>query len=338
MPEPPAPDPGADADDIIHAFAARQHGLVARRQLIAAGVPLYTIDHRVGQRRLRRVHRGVYRVGPISPPYEREMAAVLACGETAVLSHSSATALLGLLPPLPATAPVEVTIRRGLRISDARVRVHRTSRLPADEVTALHGIPITTVARTLLDVASQVSARALEQAVAAADRERLASHDEIARLIARYPRRPGTPLLRAFIAAPSTASFTRSEAESRFLLLVRRARLRAPEVNARVEGFEVDFAWRAERLVVEVDGHAFHSSRTARARDHHRDGVLAAAGWRVIRVSWHQITAEPEALVAQVTQALAAGRIQQSSGVNPVPAPAPPPSRSRAPTACRSAV
>jgi very-short-patch-repair endonuclease len=144
----------------------------------------------------------------------------------------------------------------------------------------------------------------LEQALALADRKRISYRKPLELLLARYPRRRGGPLLRTLLADPDGPAFTRSEAEERFLALIRKAGLRPPKLNVKVRGFEVDALWRTERLVGEIDGYAYHSTRVDFERDRDRDGVLAAAGFRVMRIFWHQLTQEPEALLVRLAQAL----------------------------------
>ena len=295
---------GPDPDGIMRSLAARQHGVVARAQLLEAGVAAHIIDHRLARGCIDAVHRGVYRVGPAALPHERELAAVLACGGSAVLSHRSAALLCGLLPDSLGGGPVDVTSPGGHRTALQGVRVHRVSCLPADEVTLVEAIPVTVPARTLLDLAGQSGVRELEQAVAQAERAGLAARAELARLATRHPHRPGMRAIRRLLAAGAEPAFTRSEAENRFLALIRKAQLPAPATNAALRGYEVDFLWRAEGLVVEIDGFAFHASSAAFERDRRRDAVLAAAGLRVMRITWRQVSAEPEALLVRLAQAL----------------------------------
>jgi very-short-patch-repair endonuclease len=294
-----------DPDGVIRALAARQHGVVGRAQLLQAELPVHVIDFRVKKGVLHRLHRGVYRVGPVPAPYEREMAAVLACGETAVVSHRTAAALWKLLPDRGVDARVEVSIRSGCRNPGSAVLAHRVPGLSADETTFIDNVPVTVPARTVLDLAVSAGEKELEQALAQADRQGLAKRGQIVKLLARYPRRAGTLNLRALLARDGGPALTRSEAESRFLTLVRTAQLGRPEANAFVQGSEVDFLWRAERVVVEVDGRAFHSSSGAFERDRRRDALFAAAGFLVIRVTWRQLSMEPEALLVRLARALA---------------------------------
>jgi very-short-patch-repair endonuclease len=286
---------------------ARPHGVVGRAQLLAAGINAGVLDCRVDVGWLRPMHRGVYAVGPVQSDEAPEMAAVLACGERAVLSHRSAAGLWRLLRK-PVDVPVEVIVVARTGRSRPGIRIHRVARLMADEVAALRRIRITTPARTLLDLAACVSTRELEQAIAQAERRYLTSQDKLHALLARYPARPGTPKLRQLLNGSANPAFTRSEAEERFLALIRRSGLPAPESNVPLHGYEADFLWREERLAVEVDGYEFHGDRDSFEGDRRRDAVLAADGLQVIRITWRQIVAEPEATVVLLAQALALRR------------------------------
>lgn len=290
------------ADSTIDRICARQHGVVARAQLLAAGIAGDAVDRRIRRGRLRPVHRGVYLVGPVVLPRAREMAAALACGRSAAVSHCSATVLWQLLTDRNRPPRVEIMDRRlPHRRPGIRTRCVRTLR--ADEITTLDGIPITTPARTLFDLAGVVGPRELERALAEALAKRLTTLAGLERVVARHPRGPGRAILRQLLQDGHPA-LTRSEAEERFLALIRQAGLPAPETNVLVEGLEVDFLWPAERLVVEVDGYAFHSSPDAFKNDRRRDTVLVAAGFRVTRLTWQQITEEPMPIVARLAQAL----------------------------------
>ncbi|HEX7119006.1 MAG TPA: type IV toxin-antitoxin system AbiEi family antitoxin domain-containing protein [Longimicrobiales bacterium] len=175
---------------VITSIASRQHGVVTRGQLLAAGIGPDVIDRRLKAGVLHPLHRGVYRVGPVAAPRAREMAACMACGRSAVVSHGSAAALWGLLPVAAHRAPVDITITRGNR-GRLGVRVHRVRRLCSDEVTKLDSIPITTPARTLLDLSGTIEPRELEQALAEAFAQRLARPAAIRRVLARHAARAG---------------------------------------------------------------------------------------------------------------------------------------------------
>jgi very-short-patch-repair endonuclease len=292
-----------NADDTILELAARQHGVVSRRQLLQLGVSPDKVDGRVRAKRLQPLYRGVYRVGPVVAQYAHEMAAILACEGLAVVSHRSAAALWRLLPHRRGAGPVAVILPRSDHGRRPNIEPHRMRALPGDEVTKLDRIPITTPARTLLDIAGAVNSRELERALAEAFVNGLANRSAMLTLLSRHPRRPGTRGLRALLG-PGQPALTRSEAEERFLTLIRKARLPAPEANVTIGDYQVDFFWRAERFVVEIDGFAFHSSVDRFEGDRRRDAVLAAAGLRVIRVTWRQILSEPEAMLVRLAQAL----------------------------------
>jgi len=278
--------------------------VVGRDQLIAASISPKLIDNRVAARWLRPIHRGVYAVGPIQSEDAPHVAAVLACGERAVLSHRSA-ALLWRLVRQHSGAPVEVTVPLPRCPVRSGIRVHRVHALRPDEVTRLRKIPVTTAARTLLDLAAVLPPRELEQALAQAERMYAGTQRRLLALLARYPARAGTPALRELLGGSRQPAFTRSEAEERFLALTRRAGLGAPEANVRHHGYEVDFLWRREGLAVEINGYAFHADRAAFESDRRRDADLAARGTQVLRITWRQVTEEPEATAVVLARALA---------------------------------
>src|SRR5687767_7370039 len=234
-------------DAVIAALAERQHGVVSRAQLLHAGVTAKVIDGRLSRGQLRPLHRGVFQVGPIMAPRAREMAAHLACGASSVVSHRSAAVVWQLLEPDARQQPIEILVRARERRHPGIV-VRRAGSLRNDEVTKLEGIPITTPARTIVDLAASVSARELEQALALSLARRLATRRQLERVFTRAKGRPGSARLRAFLHG--AAALTRSEAEERLFGLIRKAELPEPATNARIGGFEVDFLWRSAGLVV----------------------------------------------------------------------------------------
>jgi very-short-patch-repair endonuclease len=295
-----------DVEGAITDFAGRQHGIVARRQLIHAGLSVAVVRTRVRSGRLRPVFRGVYLAGPSLTPGARELAAVLASGRGAVLSHRSAGHIWGITPPRSADAPVDVSItadRNGGRRPG--IRVHRVQRLPQDETTVRNGIPVTTPARTLSDLAGVLGARQLEQALATAERLDLIDRTQVVTVLDRSPRRPGARALRTLVERKSELAFTRSEAEERLLKLVERAGLQRPALNARVAQYQVDFLFRGSNVVVEVDGFAYHSSRRMFERDRSRDADLQSRGYRILRVTSKQLSEQPEAVLARLAATLA---------------------------------
>lgn len=289
---------GADAR--IAAVATRQRGLVTGAQLRAAGLGRGAVSHRVASGRLHRMYRGVYLVGHrAAPPLARELGAVLALGQGACLSHRSAAEVWELLPerggPVHVTAPGRRRDREGIFV--------HSGRLDPPDVMVHQGIPLTAPAWTLIDLGGTAATpRELERAYAEAQVRRLITPVRLREAIGRAGRRRG--VARAAGLLDAEPALTRSEAEERLLALIRAGGLPEPELNARVAGHEVDFLWRREKLVVEVDGYAFHSSRAAFERDRRRDADLQDAGLRVRRVTWVQIAHEAEALLVRLTRAL----------------------------------
>jgi very-short-patch-repair endonuclease len=184
------------------------------------------------------------------------------------------------------------------------VRIHRVRDLLPDEVTVLDGIPVTTPARTLLDIAETVPPREVEQALAKALRMGLVTRADVDLMVERHPRHRGAPLLRSLLEAEGGPAFTRSEAEEKLLEITRSARLPRPELNVQLFGHEVDFLWRGARLVAEVDGYAFHGSARSFAEDRRRDAELTAAGYRILRFTWADLTEGRLATVVRLAQSL----------------------------------
>ncbi len=290
-------------DEIIDISASRQHGVVSRRQLLSAGVAAHAIDHRLRKGRLRSIHRGVYGVGRLRGALAAEVAAILAGGAGALLSYRSAGALWQHLPPRPADAPVEIsTPGRGVQ-SRPGLTAHQVASIQDDEATSLHGIPTTTPARTVLDLAMVLSAHELERALARALRAGLEKRQVLV-LLTRYPPRAGAPLLRSLVGEENLV-VTRSHAEEVFLSILDRGGLPKPETNVRVRGLEVDCLFRAVRLIAEIDGFTYHSSPAAIERDHNRDHALYLAGYDVVRFTWTQLDNQPDRVLAKMAGALA---------------------------------
>jgi very-short-patch-repair endonuclease len=291
-----------DIDQRIAALAGAQGGVVSREQLISLGLGRGAIGRRVRGGRLHRLHRGVYAVGHRVVNREgRWRAAVLAAGPGAVLSHASAAAAWDLRGD--GGSRVDVSIGPGGRAKRAGLTLHRR-RLTAREVTTLRGVPITTVPRTLLDLAAQgLEGRPLESLIDRAEHRRLLDFTDLHRLAQANPARPGTPALRAVLAGYTATAPTRSELEERFLALCDAHGIRRPRTNERVHGIEVDFHWPEKDLVVEVDGYAWHRSPTTLAIDHERDVNLVLAGKRVLRFSFEQVIERPAYVAGAVTRA-----------------------------------
>jgi hypothetical protein len=288
----------------IATLAERQHGVVARRQLRALGFGDDAIDHRLRLGRLHRLHRGVYAVGYRRlSPRGRWMAAVLACGSRALLSHQSAAAHWGLRPH---SGIPQVTVPGNGRHSRHGIRVHSLRALNPKDRAEQDGIPVTSVARTLFDLASELPPTQLHRAFEAAERLRIFDLREVERTIVENGGRSGIRVLRRMLAEgrpPQPAA--RSELESRFLDLCHESGIPPPAVNCLVAGFEVDAAWLRQRVIVELDGYAFHGSRAAFERDRRRDALLQVAGYRILRITHLRLTAERETVIAEIRQLLA---------------------------------
>jgi very-short-patch-repair endonuclease len=252
--------------------------------------------------RLLVVRRGVYAAGhrPTSA-HARWMAALLAVGDDAVLSHRSAAALWGMLRGDGSC--VDVCVPRSLRPSPG-IHLHRTALAP-DETTRHDAIPATTVARTLLDLAATLDRHRLQRALEQAEMLRLTDQTSLQNLTTRHAHRPGTPALTQLLEAGALDQApTRSELEDRFLAFLDAHRLPRPQVNATIRvgdtTIEADFLWPQARVIAELDGHAFHGHRQAFEHDRLRDRRLQTEGWRVIRITWRQLHREPEALAADL--------------------------------------
>jgi len=254
---------------VIGRLAERQHGVVARRQLLAAGLTREAIAHRTRVGRLSCLHRGVYAVGHrLLSPEARWMAAVLAAGPKAVLSHRSAAALWGIRPCRGGNVDVTTSSSRRQRPG---ITWH-VANLPADEITSLAAIPVTTVPRTLLDLAAVLDQRGIERALNQAEVRRYVDHLSLPALLERYPRRRGAGTIRVILAAGGVGTtLTRSELEERFLRLVVNRGLPQPELNVpiavRGRFVEVDCLWHRSRVIAELDGRAVHGTAAAFERD-----------------------------------------------------------------------
>ena len=281
------PCPVVHPDEVIAWFASRQHGNVARAQLLAAGLSSRAIERRIASGHLRPVHRGVYAVGHGAlPPLAPYAAALLAVGEGAVLSHASAAVVWRILP-VEEGAAVHVIATKGHPRDRQGIRVHRPRLLTRDEIRKRDELVLTSPQRTLLDLATAgLSATHLERATSEALAQRLIT------AVPDHPRLRHDP------------SRTRSEAERKLLGIIRKAGLPRPETNARIADHEVDLLWRDRRFVVELDSWQFHGHRLAFERDREKQQALAAAGLRVSRVTARQLD-DPMRVVARLAEALA---------------------------------
>lgn len=289
--------------EAIAELAQRQYGVVTRRQLRELGCGRGAIELALARRRLHAVHSGVYAVGHCRLGVEgRCIAAVLAGGAGAVLSYGAAGAHWGIRPSAAALIDVTTPLNRRSRPG---IRFHRSC-LPADEVTVREGIPVTSVTRTLFDLAGVVPLGQLGRAVREVEARRLWDRLSLEDLLARHPRPPGAAAIRALL--DGEAYVTRSEFEERLFALLGTAGGQRPLANVTIplgdRFVEVDLAWPDHRVVVELDGHATHGTRASFEEDRARDRALVAAGWRVIRITWRQLRDEPEQIVADLRASL----------------------------------
>jgi len=283
----------------IAALAARQWGVVSRGQLLDAGLSRKVVAGRVRAGRLLPLHPGAYAVGHARLRTEGHwLAAVLAVGPGAVLSHRDAAGLHGLRPANHVRIDVSTT---GRARSSAKIAVHRTRVLDARDTTTVQGIPVTTVARTLLDLAGTVPHDHLVSAIKQAERQHTFDLRAVEAALARTRGRrgPGHRALREAIKerAALQGTVTLSHLEDAFLRLLRTTDLTLPATNVHIEGFQIDAVWRIHRIAVELDGWQDHQTRRAFERDRERDAALTAAGWRVVRFTYRQVTARPDAVI-----------------------------------------
>jgi very-short-patch-repair endonuclease len=289
-------------DQRVAALAERQHGVVATRQLAALGLPQRAVSHRAAAGRLHRVHRGVYAVGhPVLTVNGRRMAAVLAGGPSAVLSHASAAALWEIRPS--AAARIDVSVRsKGGRGKRRGLRIHRAANLRDDEVTEHQAIRVTTPARTLLDLASSLPGRALERALDEAEIRDLYDRRALEAITAEHQGERGARALSDALAQDGKPTLTDSELEDLMLALCDEHGIERPAARQWVAGLRVDFLFATSRLVVETDSWSFHRTRRAFERDRERDAILARAGYRTLRFTHRQLTKRPAEVAATITK------------------------------------
>jgi hypothetical protein len=285
-------------DERISLRASAQHGVISTTQLRECGLTSQAIYRRLQKRRLIRIHPGVYAVGQLAlHPRWRDHAAVLACGPEALLSHRSAADLWGIRRT--SSPRVEVTAPRGRR-GPRGITVHRSRLIPPEDRTVVDAIAVTSLARTLVDLADVLPQADLERAVNEAELLGLFDLGALERVIERLPNRRGRGRLRRVLGVyrPRTA-FTRSEGERAFLALCRDCGLPEPRANLWVAGQEVDMVWWDTGLVVEIDGGAVPRTTRAFHEDRRRDRALAARGFQVLRVTERDLE-DPAALAAEM--------------------------------------
>lgn len=285
-------------------MANEQHGVVLHCQLLAAGLGPAAIQHWIRTGRLQQLHRRVYAVGHRHlTSAGRRFAAVACFGDDAALSHRSAASHWGLLS---SSSPfIDVSAPRAKHGSPG-VRLHRPRRWSETDRTEREYVRVTTVSRTLLDIAGVVPFGVLERAVNQAQVLEILDFDEVQQAIGRAGRKRGVRSLRAIIERvdPDRLTLTASFLEAEMLRLLRAHALPEPEVNIFLTGHKVDFLWRSSRLVVETDGDRFHSTPLDRDSDRRRDRELGLAGFQVLRFGYRDLRDTPELAIAQIRRAL----------------------------------
>jgi very-short-patch-repair endonuclease len=273
----------------------RQHDVVSRRQLLALGFTPDGIKHRISIGRLHQVRRGVYAVGrPSLTPHGRWMAAVLACGEGAVLSHSSAAALWRI--GYERRNVIELSLPSPSDRRHSGLEIHRRPSLQRADTTTCHNIPLTTPVQTIIDLALRLDRRAIERMVNEADKYDLVHPPELREALDQRQGEAGVARLRAILDR-RTFRLTKEELERRFLPLARQAGLPMPLTGQWVNEFEVDFYWPNLGLVVETDGLRYHRTPAEQARDRLRDQAHTAAGLIQLRFTHEQVRYEPNYVV-----------------------------------------
>jgi uncharacterized protein DUF559/putative AbiEi antitoxin of type IV toxin-antitoxin system len=286
-------------DAALARLAFEQHGIVTHQQLRAAGLGAGAIDLRVRNGRLHRLHRGVFAVGHTRLSREgRWLAAVLSFGEGALLSHVSAAALWGIRHSSSANVHITVPTAGG-RHRRRGIVVHRSLTLSAADVDERAAIAVTSVSRTLLDLAGMLTPTRLERAVERSLALRIFDLRAVEAVIAANPRRPGAGTLTQIVhTIHHEPSLTRVELEELMLDLCDAHGIERPEVNVLVDGLEVDFLWRAQHVIVETDGREYHGTPTAFERDRKRDERLTVLGYRVVRFTYRRLVDDAAGVAA----------------------------------------
>jgi very-short-patch-repair endonuclease len=284
-------------------LAARQKGVVSRTQLLAEGLSRHVIETLSKQGFLHPMHRGVYAVGHTALAHLAiEQAALLACGQHALISSWSALYTWGVIRSAPPEVHITVVGRHCRRRQG--VHLHLTAAIDRRDTRTRHGLPVTSPSRALIEFAATAMATELDDAVAEARALKLVRPGELEATLDRAGRIPGTGRMRGFLREEDGPGITRSKAERRFRRHLREAQLPQPRTNAPIAGVNADFLWEAERLIVEVDSWQFHGHRSAFESDRRKDMILRDAGYVVIRVTWRQFTEELLALIAHIARAL----------------------------------
>ncbi len=282
-------------------LAGRQHGIVARRQLLALGFNAAEIQHRIGRGRLHVVMRGVYAVGwPQLTDKRRWMASVLACGEGAALSHCSAATLWGIGEER--RGRIDVSVMRRSELERPGLRVRARAKLDPAKIAVRDGIPVTEVVQTLVDLATELSPRRLERAINEADKHDLIDPETLRTAVEDYSGQPGAPLLRKLLDK-RTFRLSDSDLEIFFRPIAAQAGLPSPLSKQIVNGWEVDFYWPDLGLVIETDGLRYHRTASSQTRDARRNRAHALAGMTPLRFTHYEVRYESKRVRAELERA-----------------------------------
>ena len=285
---------------VIARIGRRQDNVITFEQLLDAGLGSRGVSHRVKARTMQRLYRGVFLLGAAPPTLmARARAAVFACGEGAVASHRSAAELFGLLPE--AGGGVDVTVVGRNPGAEPGIRLHRPRAIAKPDVTSARGIPVTSIARTICDLAASESPREVELAFQEALFRDIVTPRAVLAVLDREPRRKGAAIVKSLLR---DSRMTRSERERVLLKLIAEAQLPKPLTNVPLHGYLADVYWPAQRLVLEFDGWRAHGHRLAFERNRKRDQVMLANGIAVMRATDRHLEDEPVALIARIAQAL----------------------------------
>lgn len=293
----------SDIDREIALIARRQHGNIVRAQLLHVGVDDDGISYRVKIGRLYRVHRGVYAVGrPPTSPLEKAAAPVMGCGDRAALSHGSAMTLWGFWWRWD--EPFDVTVAGDRRPSN--INVHRSTTLLRRDIRVIEGIRVTSIARTLLDMASRTRQKSLTRYINDSRRTKRLTLQDLADVAARCPTHPGAPILGEYAA--SEHNWTRSALEDRFLPFLKRYGFPKPFININLIGYEVDVYFPVERVIVERDGWSFHRYRRSFENDREQDATMLRHRIVTIRVTDERLDNSPDEEADRLHEILAGRR------------------------------
>lgn len=306
------------------ALAGKQHGLLTRKELLALGFSSKAIQHRIAKGRLHPLGWGVYAVGwPQLTPQRRWTAAILSCGEGAVLSHRSAAAMWGIGKERPGR--IDISVRRRCQYRRPGMHVRSRPRLPKADIAMLNGIPVTSPARTLLDMATELDDRALERSVNEADKRDLIDPETLRTVLEGHVGEPGVRRLRKLLDR-HTFRLSDAELEVLFRPIAKKAGLPLPLTKQIVNGFEVDFYWPELGLVVETDGLRYHRTPATQAGDSLRDQTHVAAGLLSLRFAHYQVRYEPARVRGVLSKTAArlrrspAGAVAYAVNTKPQPA------------------